>query len=63
MSKKNGNKFDSLKKVEKNTVYRNGKVDVYCNNCGKINGRDGDKCPDCGSEKIVYLEGDNNADK
>ena len=58
MGKKNSDKFDSLKKVNNGTVYRNGKVDVYCNKCGEIHGMDGDKCPKCGSEKIVYLEGD-----
>ncbi len=55
MSKKNGNKFDSLKKMEKNTVYRNGKVDVYCNNCGEISDGKYSVCPECKSKDIsVY---------
>lgn len=48
---------DGFKKVS-GLVYRNGNVDVYCNKCGRISNGNHRTCPDCGSDKIVYLEGD-----
>lgn len=58
MSKKNGNKFDSLDKLRNGVVYRNGAKSIYCNNCGGVHDGEYNKCPDCGSKDIVYGEGD-----
>lgn len=61
MSKKNGNKFDSLIKLNGNgVVYRNGAKSIYCNNCGKVHDGEYKKCPDCKSKDVVYVGVDKN---
>lgn len=59
MSKKNSNKFDSLDKLKTNKIYKNGEMGIYCNNCGGVHDGDHKECPKCGSEKIIYVRGDN----
>jgi uncharacterized OB-fold protein len=59
MRKKNGDRFDSLKKVRKdNVIFKNGDVSVYCNKCGEFSNTDSSTCPKCGSRSVVYTEGD-----
>lgn len=59
MGKKNGDRFDSLKKVRKdNVIFKNGDVGIYCNKCGEFSDTGSSACPKCGSKSVVYTEGD-----
>lgn len=60
MGKKNGDRLDSMKKiiVKGDTIFKNGKVGVYCNNCGEMSDGDYNACPECNSKDISIYRRD-----
>jgi len=60
MGKKNGNRFDSMKKIIRkgDIVFKDGEVGVYCNNCGEISDGNYSACPECKSKDISIYRRD-----